>query len=145
MQTRHYFAKCVLPPPPPPPQRKHKWVKKRHDSGGFIVLLKNELEIIVTVQSIHMGKRSLNCVKHSRMKGDKIGNCTHINDNKWTSKIDYSLCNKFLYKRVANVLVLPINELSDYSKISTVLISSPSSNRTIGINYKLDLNGVKRV
>ena len=74
-------------------------------------------------------------ILNGRMKGDKIGNFTHVNANKGTSTIDYSLCNQHIYKSVENFMVLPINELSDHSKISTVFKSCASSNITID-NYK---------
>ena len=59
----------------------------------------------------------------------------HTNNNNGTSTIDYSLCNQHIYTSVDNFIVLPINELSDHSKITTVFKSciSPSS---IVDNYK---------
>ncbi len=60
-------------------------------------------------------------ILNGRMKGDKIGNFTHANANGGNSTIDYSLCNQHVYKFIENFMVLPITELSDHSKITTLL------------------------
>lgn len=60
-------------------------------------------------------------ILNGRMKGDKIGNFTHANANGGNSTIDYSLCNQQLYNFIENFMVLPITELSDHSKIATLL------------------------
>ena len=66
-------------------------------------------------------------ILNGRTKGDIIGNFTHTNNNKGTSTIDYSLCNQYLYQNVENFIILPINEISDHSKIVTFLVSSHNS------------------
>ena len=58
---------------------------------------------------------------NGRTKGDAIGNFTHLNANSGTSTIDYALCNQYLYKSVENFFILPINEISDHSKLTTLL------------------------
>ena len=69
-------------------------------------------------------------ILNGRTKGDKIGNFTHLNSNGGSSTIDYSLCNQLLYKYVDNFFVLPIDELSDHSKITTVFKSGAHSKVT---------------
>ena len=59
-------------------------------------------------------------ILNGRMKGDAIGNFTHLNANSGTSTIDYGLCNQYLYSSVENFIILPINELSDHSKLTTI-------------------------
>ena len=59
-------------------------------------------------------------ILNGRMKGDSIGNFTHLNANRGTSAIDYSLCNQYLYQSVENFIVLPSNEISDHSKVITI-------------------------
>ena len=56
--------------------------------------------------------------------GDRIGNFTHLNANNGASTIDYSLCNYSLYEGIENFIVLPLNEMSDHSKITTIFKSS---------------------
>ena len=41
-----------------------------------------------------------------------------------TSTVDYALCNQYIYKNVENFIILPLNELSDHSKIVTYLKSN---------------------
>ena len=66
------------------------------------------------------------------MSGDAIGNFTHLNSNHGESTIDYSICNKHLYGCIENFMVLPLNEISDHSKIITVFKSSiPISNQKL--------------
>ena len=62
-------------------------------------------------------------ILNGRMIGDAIGNFTHLNSNKGESTIDYSICNKHMYECVENFMVLPLDELSDHSKIVTVFKS----------------------
>ena len=62
-------------------------------------------------------------ILNGRTKGDKIGNFTHLNTNQGFSTIDYSLCTEYLYKFIDNFFVLPMNGLSDHSKICTVFKS----------------------
>ena len=62
-------------------------------------------------------------ILNGRSKGDFVGNFTHLNFNGGSSTIDYSLCNNTLYNNVENFLVLPLNELSDHSKIVTAFKS----------------------
>ena len=64
---------------------------------------------------------------NGRTKGDSVGNYTHFNNNKGTSTVDYSLCNQHIYKYVENFVILPMNELSDHSKIVTFLKSIPQN------------------
>ena len=70
-------------------------------------------------------------ILNGRMKGDAIGNLTHLNKNKGTSTIDYGLCNQYLYSNVENFIVLPMNELSDHSKIAIIFKNNASP-----INHK---------
>ena len=72
-------------------------------------------------------------ILNGRMQGDKVGNFTHTNNNNGT--IDYSLCNHHIYTSVDNFIVLPINELSDHSKITTVFKSCISLSSIVD-NYK---------
>ena len=61
-------------------------------------------------------------ILNGRMKGDAIGNFTHLNAaTNGTSTIDYGLCNQYMYQKVENVIILPLNEISDHSKIATIL------------------------
>ena len=46
---------------------------------------------------------------------------THLNFNNGSSTVDYAICNKTAYNLIDNFYVKPINELSDHSKIVTVL------------------------
>ena len=54
---------------------------------------------------------------------DASGNFTHLNANKGESTIDYIICNETLYKCIENLMVLPLNEISDHSKIVTIFKS----------------------
>ena len=75
-------------------------------------------------------------ILNGRRPGDAIGNLTFMNSSKGTSTIDYSLCNDKFYECVENFLVLPLTELSDHSKIVTVLKSSISPPKTTKDTYK---------
>ena len=66
------------------------------------------------------------------MKGDAIGNITHLNSNKGDSTKDYSICNKSLY----DCVVLPLNEISDHSKIVTIFKSTVATKNVEKDNYK---------
>ena len=59
-------------------------------------------------------------ILNGRTVGDPMGNFPHLNFNNGPSTIDYALCNEKCYKLVSNFLVLPMNDLSDHSKIVTV-------------------------
>ena len=61
---------------------------------------------------------------------------THFNNNKGTSTVDYSLCNQHIYKYVENFIILPMNELSDHSKIVTFLKSIPQNKVHDDYNWK---------
>ena len=75
-------------------------------------------------------------ILNGRMIGDAIGNFTHLNSNMGESTIDYSICNKKMYECVDNFMVLPLNELSDHSKIVTVLKSSITAPKIEKDEYK---------
>ena len=64
-------------------------------------------------------------ILNGRTKGDVLGNFTHANNNMGTSTVDYALCNQYIYINVENFITLPLNELSDHSKIVTFLKSNP--------------------
>ena len=73
------------------------------------------------------GKKIINFCKtldfmilNGRTPGDPFGNFTHLNFNNGPSTIDYALCNEKCFSFIDNFLVLPMNELSDHSKIVTV-------------------------
>ena len=71
-------------------------------------------------------------ILNGRSLGDAIGNFTHLNANNGESTIDYSICNKTIYKGVEKFMVLPLNEISDHSKIITVFkcsVSVPDSSK----------------
>ena len=70
---------------------------------------------------IHICKTFDLKILNGRTRGDPIGNFTHLNTNKGESTIDYGICNESLYECVENFMVLPLNEISDHSKIVTVL------------------------
>ena len=59
-------------------------------------------------------------ILNGRTAGDPFGNFTHLNFNNGPYTIDYALCNEKCFSFIANFLVLPMNELSDHSKIVTV-------------------------
>ena len=63
-------------------------------------------------------------ILNGRMAGDILGNFTHLNTNSGESTIDYSICNEPLYQCVENFMILPLNEVSDHSKIITVFKTS---------------------
>ena len=92
-------------------------------------------------------------ILNGRMIGDAIGNFTHLNANKGESTIDYSICNKSLHECVDNFMVLPLNELSDHSKIVTVfkykvithnLEQDKYKWKPLGVKYKWDKNNKKK-
>ena len=73
------------------------------------------------------GKKIINFCKtfdfiflNGRTDGDPCGNYTHLNFNNGPSTIDYAICNAECYKLISNFLILPMNELSDHSKIVTI-------------------------
>ena len=59
-------------------------------------------------------------ILNGRTSGDPFGNFTHLNFNNGPSTIDYAICNERCFSSIANFLVLPMNELSDHSKIVVV-------------------------
>lgn len=63
-------------------------------------------------------------ILNGRLKGDEIGNFTHLNNNNGPSTIDFSLCNNELYESIEKFMILPLSELSDHSKIITVFKES---------------------
>ena len=67
-------------------------------------------------------------ILNGRTKGDLCGNYTHLNFNNGPSTVDYGLCNEKSYAFIDNFLVLPMNELSDHSKIVTIFKDNPSIN-----------------
>ena len=69
---------------------------------------------------------------NGRTKGDSVGNYTHFNNNKGTS----TACNQHIYKYVENLVILPMNELSDHSKIVTFLKSIPQNKVHDDYNWK---------
>ena len=58
-------------------------------------------------------------ILNGRTSGDPFGNFTHLNFNNGPSAIDYAICKR-CFSSIANSLVLPMNELSDHSKIVAV-------------------------
>ena len=56
-------------------------------------------------------------ILNGRTIGVALGNFTHLNANKGESTIDYNKCKETLYKCIGNFIVLPLNEISDHSKI----------------------------
>ena len=82
-------------------------------------------------------------ILNGRTKGDKIGNYTHLNINHGESCIDYSICNQYLYELVENFIVLPLSELSDHSKISTILKGKVNTLNFDNDNYKWNTVGSK--
>ena len=72
------------------------------------------------------------------MNGDAIANFTHLNANKGESTIDYSICNKFMYECVETFMVLPLNEISDHSKIVIVYKISITTHNS----EKDNINGI---
>ena len=85
-------------------------------------------------------------ILNGRTIGDAIGNFTFMNDNGGTSTIDYSLCNVALYKCIDNFLVMPMTELSDHSKIVTILknsipIEAQTNDKYNWVSLKPRLNG----
>ena len=87
-------------------------------------------------------------ILNGRTKGDPCGKYTHLNFNNGPSAVDYGLCNENSYAFITNFLVLPMNELSDHSKIVTIFKESPSINsnndndkynwKSRGVLYKWD-------
>ena len=59
-------------------------------------------------------------ILNGRSKGDPCGNYTHLNFNNGPSAVDYGICNENGYELIDNFLILPMNELSDHSKIVTI-------------------------
>ena len=74
-------------------------------------------------------------IMNGRTKGDVIGNFTHLNVNGGNSTIDYSVCNHNAYTFLENFIVLPMNEISDHSKIITYL-KTDSPKKEVQDNYK---------
>ena len=77
------------------------------------------------------GKKVINFCKtfdfyilNERTKGDPFGNYTHLNFNNGPFTIDYAMCNEKCYTLLFNFQVLPMNELSDHSKIVTIFKES---------------------
>ena len=58
-----------------------------------------------------------------------------MNARQGTSTIDYAICNVALYKCIENFIVLPLTEISDHSKIVTVLKNSISLQNNPIDNY----------
>ena len=75
-------------------------------------------------------------ILNGRTKGDIIGNYTHFNNNKGTSTVDYSLGNQHIYENVEHFVILPMNELSDHSKIVTFLKSVPRKKHSDNYNWE---------
>ena len=78
-------------------------------------------------------------ILNGRTDGDPCGNYTHLNFNNGPSTIDYAICNDKCYKLISNFLVLPMNELSDHSKIVTVFkegLPMKSENENDNYNWK---------
>ena len=85
-------------------------------------------------------------ILNGRTTGDPLGNFTHLNVNKGESAIDYSICKEYLYNYVENFMVLPLNEISDHSKIVTIFKSSITSQAVRKDDYKWNpLNGTKKI
>ena len=59
-------------------------------------------------------------ILNGRLKGDAVGNFTHLNKNNGPSAIDYCICSNELYGCIDNFIVLPLTGLSDHSKIVSV-------------------------
>ena len=59
-------------------------------------------------------------ILNGRTSGDPFGNFTHLNFNNDPSTIDYAIYNERCFSSIANFLLLPMNELSDHSKIVAV-------------------------
>ena len=59
-------------------------------------------------------------ILNGRLKGDAVGNFTHLNKNNGPSAIDYCICSNELYDCIDNFIVLPLTGLSDHSKIVSV-------------------------
>ena len=78
-------------------------------------------------------------ILNGRTEGDPIGNFTHLNVNNGPSTIDYALCNEKCNMLISNFLVLPMNEISDHSKIVTVFKYSCQGNLlTADLQYLWD-------
>ena len=87
-------------------------------------------------------------ILNGRTEGDPMGNFTHLNFNNGPSTIDYALCNENSYSLISNFLVLPMDELSDHSKIVTVFtVSTKNENVNDDYNWKQRdtyyINGIK--
>ena len=81
-------------------------------------------------------------ILNGRTEGDPFGNYTHMNFNEGPSAVDYGICNESAYAFISNYLVLPMNELSDHSKIITIFKESPSSrNNDKNDKYKWESRG----
>ena len=101
-----------------------------------------------TTENSH-GKKIINFCKtfdfiilNGRTEGDPFGNYTHLNFNNGPSTIDYALCNKKCYELISNFLILPMNELSDHSKIVSIFKESLSiKNEDENDNYKWKQRG----
>ena len=90
-------------------------------------------------------------ILNGRTEGDPFGNYTHLNFNNGPSTIDYALCNKKCYELISNFLILPMNELSDHSKIVSIFKESLSIKKedmkmiiTNGSKGVRCINGIKR-
>ena len=82
-------------------------------------------------------------ILNGRTEGDPIGNFTHLNFNNGPSTIDYALCNEKCNMLISNFLVLPMNEISDHSKIVTVFKEGiPITNETENDKYMWKERGV---
>ena len=73
-------------------------------------------------------------ILNGRTKGDNSGNYTHLNFNNGPSAVDYGICNEKGYELIDNFLVLPLNEISDHSKIVTILKDIPPPRKKQEIN-----------
>ena len=74
-------------------------------------------------------------ILNGRTIGDPIGNLTFMNARQGTSTIDYAICSGALYKCIENFIVLPLTEISDHSKIVTILKNSVSLQNNPIDNY----------
>ena len=114
--------------PVPQPEAKFGEVPIRHNSDTTEYSHGNKI--------INFCKTFDFIILNGRTPGDPLGNFTHLNFNNGPSTIDYALCNENCYELVSNFIILPMNELSDHSKIVTVFKEGlPPKNENVNDNY----------
>ena len=81
-------------------------------------------------------------ILNGRSRGDPCGNYTHLNFNNGPSAVDYAICNENAYEMIDNFLLLPLNELSDHSKIVTIFKAPSLKDASQSDDYKWKPRGI---